>query len=254
MWMWLRKENLKGETESLLIAAQNNVIRTNNIKMRIDKTQQNSRCRLCGEKDETINHIISECSKLAQKEYKTRHNLVGKVIHWELCKKMKFHHMNKWYMHNPESVLENETHKLLWDFNIQTDHQILAKRPDLIIINTKKTTCRIVDFAVPVDHRVKLKECEKSNKYLDLVRELKKLWKMKVMIVPIVIGALGTVIKGLVQRLGDLEVETIQTTALLRTARILRRVLETCCYSNSSEKPSANAGVKNPQKRTNNDK
>ena len=66
---------------SLLIAAQNNAIRTDHIKARIDKTQQNSKCMLCGDRDETINHIISECSKLAQKEYKTRHNLVGKVIH-----------------------------------------------------------------------------------------------------------------------------------------------------------------------------
>ena len=43
---------------------------------------------------------------------------VGKVIHWEMCKKFKFDHTNKWYMHNPAPVLENNTHKLLWDFNI----------------------------------------------------------------------------------------------------------------------------------------
>ena len=68
IWTWRRKGNLKRETESLLIAAQDNAIRTNHIKARIDKTQQNSKCRLCGNRDETINHIISECSKLAQKE------------------------------------------------------------------------------------------------------------------------------------------------------------------------------------------
>ena len=72
-WTWLRKENLKREKESLLIAAQNNAIRTNHIKARINKTQQNSKRWLCCCRDETINHIISECSKLAQKEYKTRH-------------------------------------------------------------------------------------------------------------------------------------------------------------------------------------
>ncbi len=60
-----KKGNLKRETESLLIAAQNNAIRTKHIKARIDKTQQNSKCRLCGDRDETINLIISECSKLA---------------------------------------------------------------------------------------------------------------------------------------------------------------------------------------------
>ena len=71
-WTWLRKGNFKRETESPLIAAQDNAVRTSHIKAGIDKTQQNSKCRLCGDRDETINHIISEYSKLAQKEYKTR--------------------------------------------------------------------------------------------------------------------------------------------------------------------------------------
>ena len=95
----------------------------------------------------------------------------------------------------------------------------------------KKRTCKIIDFALPADQRIKLKECEKRDKYLDLARELKKLWNMKVMIIPIMIDAFGTVTKGLLKGLEDLKVggwvETIQTTALLRTARILRRVLET---------------------------
>ena len=88
-----------------------------------------------------------------------------------------------------------------------------------------------MDFAVAADHRIKLKECEKKDKYLDLARELKRLWNMKVTIVPIVICAFGTIAKGLLKGLEDLEVgrrvETIQMTALLKTARILRRVLET---------------------------
>ena len=195
MWMWLRKENLEREKGSLLIAAQNNAIRTNHIKARIDKTQQNSRCRLCGDKDKTINHIIRECSKLAQKEYKTRHDRVGKAIHWEMCKKLKFDHTNKWYMHNQESVLGNETHELLWDSDIETDHLISARRPDLIIINKQERTYSIVDFALPADHRVKLKECEKRDKYHDLARELKKPRNMKVTIILIVTGAVGRVTK-----------------------------------------------------------
>ena len=63
-----------------------------------------------------------------------------------------------------------------------------------------------MDFAVPTDHRIKLKECEKKDKYLDLVRELKTLWNTKVTIVAIVIGPFGTVTKGLLKGLEDLEV------------------------------------------------
>ena len=123
------KDN-KRETESLLIAAQNNAIMTNHIQVRIDKTQQNSRYRLCGDRDETINHIKSECSKLAQ------------------------------------------TPMGFWDTN-GSPNLGQATRPS----DSKKKrerTCRIGDFAVLSDNRVKLNEIEKRDKYLDLVRELKK--------------------------------------------------------------------------------
>ena len=96
-------------------------------------------------------------------------------------------------------------HKLLWDFKIQTDHLISARRPDIIINKKKKKRiCKIVDFAVPADHRINLKKTEKKDKYLDLARELKKLLNMKVTIVPIVVGALGTITKSL----EDLESQT----------------------------------------------
>ena len=128
-------------------------------------------------------------------------------------------------MHDQEPVLENDTHKLLWDFNSPTYSLIPDRKTDLLIINNKKR-----EFAIfPADPRINLKEREKKDKYLHLARELKKLWNMKVTIVPIVIGAFGTITKGLLKGLEDLEVggwvETIQMTALLRTARILRRVL-----------------------------
>ena len=77
------------------------------------------------------------------------------------------------------------------------DPLILAGQPDLIIIHKKKRTWKIVDFAVPTDYSVKLKESQKNNKCLNLARELKKLWNVKVTFISIVIGALGTVTKGL---------------------------------------------------------
>ena len=104
---------LKREIESLLITAQNNIIKTNDVQEKLDKTQQNSKRRLSGEGYERINYIVSRCRKLGQKEYKTRHDWVSKVIHWKLCKKLKFDHTNKWYTHKPEFVLENEIRKIL---------------------------------------------------------------------------------------------------------------------------------------------
>ena len=88
-----------------------------------------------------------------------------------------------------------------------------------------------MDFAVPADYRAKLKKCEMKNKYLDLAWELKKLWNMKVTEISIIIAALSTVTKVLMQGIEDLErrgrMETIQSTALLKSPKILRRVLET---------------------------
>ena len=84
-----KEENLKRETESPLIAAQNNAIRINYMKAKIKNTQQNCKCTLCGDREETINHIISDCNKLAQNDW------VGKDIHLELCKRLKFKHIAK---------------------------------------------------------------------------------------------------------------------------------------------------------------
>ena len=121
-WTWLRKINVRRETESLLIAAQNNAISINYAKARIDKTQQNRKCRLRGDRDETINHIISECSKFAQKDNQTTLHRMGKVIHGKLCK--KFYQTNKWCMLKSESVPENVTQKFSCNFEIKMDHLI----------------------------------------------------------------------------------------------------------------------------------
>ena len=68
-------------------------------------------------------------------------------------------------MHSPQSIVENETPNYLWDFAIQMDHRVK--------VNTKGKP-DIVDFDIPSDHWVKLKEREKKGKYLELTREMKK--------------------------------------------------------------------------------
>ena len=133
-WLWRR--NPQSENESILIAAQNIDLRINYIKVKNWNTQINGKCRFRGHRDETVNLIISECSKLSQKEYKTTHDWVGKVIHWELCKRLKLYHTHKWYIHEPESVLEKKT--ILLSIEIQTDHLFPARRTDQVLINKKK--------------------------------------------------------------------------------------------------------------------
>ena len=80
-WVCLQNGDLKRETESLVFAAQNQSIRTNLVKAKIDESQKDTPCRLCKKDDESIDHVVSGCSKLAQKEYKRRHENLGKTVH-----------------------------------------------------------------------------------------------------------------------------------------------------------------------------
>ena len=180
------------------------------------------------ETDGTIN-LINEYSKLAQK--RTR---LG-TTKWEKWSSGNF--TRNWNM----SILQNgictklspskKMRRFIF-FGIlrQIDHQIPNRRPNLVLINKEKRTCYLADFTIPANHRMEMKESEYINKYLDLARELKKFWNMNVTIISLIIGALGTVPKGL-EKLKELEIrgrlETIQTTALLRLVLILREVLET---------------------------
>ena len=82
-----QKSDLKVETEALLCTAQERAIRTNYVKYHSDKSTDDPLCRMCGKREESVQHIINECEKLAQKQYKRRHDNVAKKIHWELCKK-----------------------------------------------------------------------------------------------------------------------------------------------------------------------
>ena len=117
--------------------------------------------------------------------------LQWKTISWLLCVNLSRSSNN---MQKPESVLENETRKLLWDFELQTDHLIPARRPDLVIVH-KKETRRIVDFTVQVDHRAKIDTKRKEKLVQRPTQRTKKLWNINVTVISIVFNALWTIPK-----------------------------------------------------------
>ena len=129
------------------MAAEEQAIRTNNIKAKIDNTQENSKCRMCGKAEESVNHVLSECSKLPQKEYKRRHDWFETKIHWEICIKYGIEVTEKWYEHKPEVVMENDKCKIPWGFTVQTDHGIYGRRQDVIVVQKDKNLSLIIDFA-----------------------------------------------------------------------------------------------------------
>ena len=151
---------------------------------------------------------------------------MGIIVHWKLARKCNFEAGDKWYEHEPKSVLENEDYKILWDFSIQTDNVIEARRPDLVVVDKKEKSCKIIDFAIPGDSKIEEKKKDKIEKYHDLGRELQKIWNVKVKIIPLVVGSLGAIPKQFGNRLKQIGTAQVQNTVLLGTARILRKVLE----------------------------
>ena len=108
----------------------------------------------------------------------------------------------------------------MWDFSIQTDHVIEARRPDLVVVDKKRRTCKIIDFAVPGDSRIEEKEKEKIEKYQDLRRELQKIWNVRVKIIPLVVGSLGAIPKQFGNRLKETgitaEIGQVQKDSFIR--------------------------------------
>ena len=93
---------------------------------------------MCGERGETVQHIICECKKLAQRECKRRHDTFAKLAHWKLCEKHNLERKGKWYEHCPDGVVEDDDAKLIWDINIQCDSVMETRRPDLILVDKRR--------------------------------------------------------------------------------------------------------------------
>ena len=227
-WSWLKNGELKKETEGTILAAQEQALRTNAIKAKIDHTITDSKCRLCKEKEETVDHLISGCSKIAQTDYKQRHDKVATMLHWNLCKNRKLPAAEKWWQHKPEKIVQDGEKKILWDFRIQTDRHLEHNTPDIVVVDKKQV--HIIDVAIPGDSRIDQKEIEKITKYKDLQIEIERLWKKKARVVPVVIGALGAIPKDLVRHLSTIGVDKItphqlQKATLLGTAHILRKYM-----------------------------
>ena len=136
-WKWLVQSDLEVQTEATICAAQEQALRTNYTENKIDKTSENPLCRMCGEREETVQHIICECKQLAQREYKRRHDTVAKLVHWKLCEKHNVERKEKWYEHYPEAVVEDDV-KLIWDINIQCEDVVEARRPDLTLVDKER--------------------------------------------------------------------------------------------------------------------
>jgi hypothetical protein len=136
-----------------------------------------------------------------------------------------------WYEHVPKSVATTQGGKvtILWNQQVQTDRTIPNNKPDIIIRDNEKETCMLIDVAISGDRNVIKKEAEKILKYKDLTIEIERKWNVKTGVIPVIIGATGTISKSFRKYVsniaGNHEVRELQKTATLGTAHILRKVL-----------------------------
>ena len=114
---------------------------------------------------------LSGCEKLAQKEYKRRHDNVAKKVHWDLYKKNRLEHTKKWNEHVPEGAVQNEEVKVLWDISVKCDNVVEARRPDIILIDKKEQKGIII--AVPADVRVgeKVRKWKSTRTYRERLED-----------------------------------------------------------------------------------
>ena len=231
-WSWLTQQSLPRNTEAVIFAAQDQALPTNWLRAVIERVPDSSPlCRVCKSFNESVEHILNGCQKLANSEYKLRHDRVAAAIHWAMCIDCGFDTSSPWYLHYAEKVLENANYKILWDFLIQCDRSIEACKPDLVLVNKHLKEAYIVDVAVPKDRLVSDREADKVQKYQDLRREIKRIWGLnKVSVIPIVIGALGGVSDKLPDFLDVLtsrvSVPQLQKSVLFSSTNILRTVLD----------------------------
>ena len=163
-------------------------------------------------------HILSCCSVIAQTHYKSRHDDVARLIHHEIAKLGGFPVDDKWWHHRPPPVLENSSMKLLRDFTIQADRHLSHNRPDIALHDFHRKNVFLIDVAIPGDSRLNAKVNEKMERYTDLKIELQRMWKVRVVIVPLIIGCLGSVSKCLVKHLKSL-IRYVQSQIALKCGR-----------------------------------
>jgi len=182
--------------------------------------------------------MIIICPILAKEQYIKRHDRVCAQLHFNVCKETgvqldpppqkKKNTGTDIYQKSVETSQGGKV-AILWNQQVQTDRIIPNNKPDIIIRDNEKRTCMLIDVAISRDRNVIKKEAEKILKYKHLTIEIQRVWNIKTKVIPVIIGATGTISKSFRKYLsnipGNHEVNELQKTAILCTIHILRKVL-----------------------------
>ena len=228
---WINSCFLDPSSEAYIMAAQEMALFTKYHEKKILHVSNDSICRICKNEncDETIYHILAGCDSLAKREYFTRHNAICKYLHFEISKAYNLPCGNNWYMHEPKEVIVNNDVDILYDQVVQTDLEVGANRPDLVIKDKHAKKTYLVDVSCPCDLNIHKTEATKIAKYRGLRGQLQKMWGFECITLPVVIGGLGSITSSLKDYLtllpGCAKSTMCQKIALLGSKKILMDVL-----------------------------
>jgi len=120
-YRWLKSGDIKGETESTVVAAQDQAISTKYFKNKILKEETESKCWLRKQHEETIDHLTSGCPIMVKNEYLMRHDKVCTYLQYSICKALGIQTTDKWYTHMPKPVYEEGDVTVLRNQAVHTD-------------------------------------------------------------------------------------------------------------------------------------
>ena len=232
-WQWLRAGYLGKGTEGYVFVAQEQALQTRFFRATIEREDVDPKCRVCCKEVESVGHVGSGCSGLAQREYCRRQDCMGLRVYWELCRKYGIKSADVWYKEVPDEVRMSEDGKveIWWDRSVETTRKLEHNRPDITVLDRVARRWTFVDFSVPWDKNVVSKEDEKINNYSPLVKEITKLHRISAKVVSLVVGCLGVVSCRLAmeQYLKELGIPDVwggmQTSAVVGTTQILQKIL-----------------------------
>ena len=166
---WMKHTGLKGETEGLITAAQDQALNSRYYRKHIIKQGTTDRFKMCHTQPETVEHIISGCQTLAADWYLNSQNQVAAQLHLDICKHYGTNVQSEcWYQHKPEHVVENEKATILWDSPVITDRHVPCNKPDIVIQEKKSYRCQIIDVVIPSGLQHLEEGHREDEKYVDL--------------------------------------------------------------------------------------
>ena len=238
--IWLVKGKFSSHIEGYLFAIQEQEIETRILKRIREKDPLKRKemprlCRMCGKAEEDIFHVIASCPYLSSNLYlHYRHNPVAKALYKEITAEVRYEGDadRKTTPSEPPNVTKIGDTEIWWDHAISTATKIPHNRPDVVIWNKENKTCQVIDICFPLDTNVQLRHGTKRDNYVPLIDQLRRIYPgYTYRIIPIIIGALGTIPRQLSDNLKEIGLsaeackrftEQGQKLALLGTLKITK--------------------------------